>query len=198
MFHYRGMAPRTVDDHSKQRRKTMKNTWFLVIRHAEVDKKHPAGEAAPLTKNGAGQAKLLAKYCKKAVGLAILPSEDLPRFTQAAAEMEAVGIRVERVEGISFKNMKGNTPIREIVATYRAAGLALMRKLTDDESVPDKVVIIGSYPLIAGLRHDPVTATEEELNAKPEFCTGLTALINDDGSLNIRCRNYEPFPTSED
>ena len=175
----------------------MEGTVFAIVRHAEVDKKNPLGEAAPLTENGAEQAKEFARRCKKVgVDLAVLPTEDLPRFSQTAAEMEAVGIKVKRVDGISFKNMKGKAPIREIAARYRSAGLDIMFKLSNDDTAPEKVVIIGSYPLIAGLRHDPATATDEELEAKPDFCTGIIGVVarkhcrgcDEDGNEYYDCR----------
>ncbi|MBI4427299.1 MAG: histidine phosphatase family protein [Candidatus Magasanikbacteria bacterium] len=174
----------------------MKHTVFVIVRHAEVDKKHPLGESAPLTENGVKQAKELARKCKNAgVGLAVLPTEDLPRFSQAAAEMEAVGIRVKRVDGISFKNMKGQIPIREIAAKYREAGLTLVFKLLNLGTVAkgEKVVIIGSYPLIAGLRYDPATATDEELETKPDFCTGIVVEIASNGMVTVTSHDFCPL-----
>lgn len=147
---------------------------FYVVRHPHLDKKHPLGEEAPLTEKGQEQCKKLAEVFKsKGVGLVVVAAEDIPRFNDTATEMERAGIEVRRADGICFKDMKGHFPIREIAANYRKGGEVLMAELEADETTPDTIGIVGSWPLITGLSTDPATATDEVFETKPDFCTGI-------------------------
>ena len=177
---------------------------FHILRHPDVDKKHPLGEAAPLTDKGKEQVDGLCKKFKEVgIDLVVVSAEDIPRFNDTAAMMQRAGFTVRRADNICFKDMKGKAPILEIVRQYREGGVALVHKLTEDPTAPIKIAIIGSWPLVSGLRlRDYETAQMDEswFNDKPGFCTGVIINVYDEpvssvdlSNIGISMPYYDPL-----
>jgi len=149
----------------------------IFMRHGSVDKSSPLGEAAPLTDEGQEQAKRLAMHFQKE-GLPraiIIPDEaDLPRFWQTVAPLAELGVPVVKLPGLSFKEMKGNVPIHEILLKYREAGDRLLWYIVEHTGFlnlheEEPVLVVGSFPLVAAMKFE----TGVGLPWKPNFCTGV-------------------------